>query len=80
MKRAISTIAREIKADWQAKGKGIHYAAVPYLNAMLRLNTIDDRYGWDEAGSIVAYFLSNAASYRGETARRLKAELKELIK
>jgi hypothetical protein len=30
--------------------------------------------------TIVRYFLSNASGYRGETARRLKAELKQALK
>jgi hypothetical protein len=29
---------------------------------------------------VVAYFLSNASSYRGETARKVKAELKAMLK
>jgi hypothetical protein len=32
----------------------------------------------DSAESIVAYFLSNAATWRGADARRIKAELKAL--
>lgn len=78
-RRPISTIAREIEADWSKIGKGINYAAKPYLNAMKSLNSIQDAYGADTGKSVVLYFLSNAASYRGETARRLKAELKAMI-
>jgi len=29
---------------------------------------------------IVRYFLSNATTWRGETARRIKAELKQMLK
>ena len=32
------------------------------------------------AGSIVSYCLANAGSWRGETAKRIKAELKEMVK
>jgi hypothetical protein len=53
---------------------------VPYLEAMHCLNTINDDYGYDSAKSIVLYFLSNANSWRGDVARRVKAELKELVK
>jgi hypothetical protein len=74
--RKIYEIAHDIKSDW----KKVNYAAVPYLNAMLELETIDDKYGCDGAKSIILYFLSNASSYRGETAKQLKGELKQLIK
>jgi len=77
--RSISTIAREIQADWSKIGKGVNYAAKPYLDAMKSLDKISDAYGADTGKSVVLYFLSNASSYRGETAKRLKAELKAMI-
>lgn len=54
-------------------------AARPYLRAMLCLGTIRDTYGADDAHSIVTYFLANAQSFRGEAARALKQELKEML-
>jgi len=75
--RSLETIAREIQKDWGAK---VNYAARPYLSAMLALNSVADSYGYDSGRSIVAYFLSNASSWRGETARRVKAELKAMLK
>lgn len=72
--RSLSTIAREIKADW----KKPYFGAVPYLDAMSQLGTIQDKYGLDDAQSIVLYFLSNANTWRGDTARRVKAELKRM--
>jgi hypothetical protein len=75
--RAISAVAREIIGDW---GDNINYAARPYLGAMLNLTKITDVYASDRAEHIVRYFLSNANTYRGATARRLKAELKEILK
>lgn len=77
--RSISTIAREIEADWSKIGKGVNYAAKPYLDAMKSLDKISDDYGADTGKSVVLYFLSNASSYRGETAKRLKAELKAMV-
>lgn len=74
--RPIYEIAREIRKDW----KSVNYAAKPYLDAMMSLDSIDDSYGWDSAKSIVLYFLSNAGTWRGETARRIKAELKGMTK
>lgn len=75
--RSLESIAREITADWGIK---VNYAAAPYLHAMAGLNSVADSYGADSARSIVAYFLANANSWRGDTARRVKAELKSMIK
>jgi len=77
--RLISDIAFEIERIWSKIGKGVNYAALPYLRAMQSLTTIDEQYGADSGRSIVAYFLSNAKTFRGEDARRLKAELMEML-
>lgn len=74
--RPISEIALEIKKDW---GKVSPYAA-PYLTAMYCLTNVTDRYQLDDGKSIIAYFLSNAGTWKGETAKRIKAELKLMIK
>lgn len=73
--RALSTIAYDIRRHWA----NVNYAAVPYLDAMTRLDSISDRYGYDDARSIVLYFLSNARAWRGPDAKRIKAELKALL-
>ena len=77
MNREIHEIAREIKEDWGAK---VNYGAKPYLDAMLQLRTIDDMFYEDTAKSVVAYFLSNARTWRGEVAKRVKKELNQMIK
>jgi hypothetical protein len=74
--RPLYTIAKEIKTDW----KKINYAAKPYLEAMETLTTLDDKYYYDSAYSIVLYFLANASTWRGDTAKRIKAELKTITK
>lgn len=74
--RPICEIAREIRKDW----KKVNFAAKPYLDAMMSLESIDDRYYFDSAKSVVLYFLSNAGAWRGETAKRIKTELKEMCK
>lgn len=74
--RPIKVIANEIVADW----KNVYFGAVPYLEAMLTIDKITDMYFCDDAKGIVLYFLSNAGSWKGETARRIKAELKGLCK
>lgn len=74
--RPLWIIAREIRTDW----KKVYFGAFPYLEAMACLNSIHGAYYEDSAKSIVAYFLANANTWRGETARRVKAELKALLK
>ena len=73
--RNLSTIAREIRADW----KHVYFGAVPYLGALGALNGIRDNYGADSAHSIVLYFLANASTWRGPVAKRVKAELRTLV-
>lgn len=72
--RPIYVIAREIKRDWQK----VNFAAKPYLDAMLSLDSINDQYGMDDAKGIIRYFLGNAQSWRGEVAKRVKTELRAL--
>ena len=74
--RSISEIAGEIRKDWHP----VYFGAVPHLQAMYQLGSIKENYGADSAQSIVLYFLSNATTWRGETARRIKAELKAILK
>ena len=74
MARKLSLIAAEIRRDWSKP----YFGAVPYLSAMAELHGVDETYGYDNGRSIVLYFLSNATSWRGATARRVKAELKEI--
>lgn len=74
--RTLQTIAREIAQDW----KKPYFGAVPYLQAMSTLSDINQPYGYDSGESVVRYFLSNATSWRGENARRIKSELKEMLK
>lgn len=76
MSRKIYEIADEIRSDW----KKVNYAAEPYLRAMEMLVDIEDHYYEDDAASVVLYFLANAQTWRGETAKRIKKELKELAK
>jgi hypothetical protein len=79
--RPLYEIAQEIRRDWTATSKnGIYFGAVPYLDAMSSLDKPTDRYGYDSGKSIILYFLSNASTYRGETAKRVKAELKAMGK
>lgn len=74
--RPINEIQKEIVADW----KNIYFGAVPYLNAMRHLNSIEDEFGLDPAREIINYLLANANAWRGEKARAIKAELKAMVK
>jgi hypothetical protein len=74
--RSLNVIAREIRANWPK----VYFGAVPYLDAMSQLVSVNDDYGLDSGRSIVNYFLSNATQFRGDVARRIKAELKAMVK
>jgi hypothetical protein len=74
-KRQVNTIAREILNHW----KKPYFGAIPYLNAMLNLHTVNDMYMYDDGKSIVRYFLANASTFKGEDAKRLKLELKSML-
>ena len=73
--RKIKDIAVEIQKHW----KNVNFAAKPYLSAMYYLQNVEDFYGHDSARSIIVYFLSNAGTWRGENARRIKKELKDML-
>lgn len=75
--RDLNVIAQEISNDWGAK---VNYGAKPYLDAMKTLNKVSDNYYSDSGKSVVLYFLSNASSWRGEVAKRVKDELKKMLK
>ena len=75
MSRSISTIARDIQSDWTKP----YFAAVPYLQAMRALDSISDKFYYDDAESVVRYFLANAGQWRGDKARAIKAELKAML-
>jgi hypothetical protein len=74
--RPLCEIARDIRKDWGSK---VYFGAKPYLDAMATLDSINDNYGWDSADSIVRYFLANASTWRGETAKAIKKELKAMV-
>ena len=75
--QTLAQLAGHIRADW----KNVNFAAKPYLDAMSTIDTIkDEGFGFDMPNSTVIYFLSNATSWRGDTARSIKAELKRRTK
>jgi hypothetical protein len=73
---SIREIAAVIKKDWPKPWFG----AVPYLDAMFSLDSIDDMYICDTGSSVVAYFLANAQTWKGPVARVVKKELNQRLK
>lgn len=74
--RPLYLIALEIERTWKTP----YFGAAPYLAAMRDLWSLRDEYGADSAASIVRYFLANSQSWKGPDARRIKAELRDLLK
>lgn len=79
--RSLRVIAGEIRRTWVRKDGTpcVYFGAEPYIHAMRGLDKITDTYGCDRASDIVRYFLANANTYRGEDARRIKAELRAML-
>ena len=76
-KRTFQQVANDIKSIWLS----VYFGAVPYLEAMLTLDTTDPNasYRHYKAGDIVRYFLANAQTFKGTDAKRLKAELESML-
>jgi peptidoglycan hydrolase-like protein with peptidoglycan-binding domain len=68
----ISQLAAIADEDWVQ----VSPHARPYLDAMKSLSSTSQAYGADRGSDIVMYFLSNATGWRGDIARKVKAELK----
>lgn len=75
-RRPLYEVAADIRRNW----KNVYFGAEPYLDAMSQLGTVEDNFHYDSGKDIVRYFLANASSWRGEDAKRVKAELKEMVK
>jgi hypothetical protein len=75
MERTLNQIAKEIRMNWTK----VNYGAEPYLSAMSSLNSIHDKYYMDDAKTIVLYFLSNASTWKGDKAKEIKNELKQML-
>lgn len=73
---SISAIALRIRMSW----KNIYFGAVPYLDAMTCLTSVDDSYGLDSGRSVVGYFLANARTWKGDVAKQIKKELNRRLK
>lgn len=74
--RPIYMIADDIRRDW----RNINFAAAPYLDAMMHMSSLSDSYYNDSAETVVIYFLENARSWSGDSAKSIKAELRAMLK
>ena len=75
--RSLAAIASDVRKTWTPK---VNYAAEPYLSAMRTMRCPQEMYMYDTGRSIVLYFLSNASTFRGPEARRLKTELRVMLR
>jgi len=71
----LAEIAQVITNEWQP----VWFGAVPYLRAMFELQDMSSMYMNDRADTVVLYFLSNAKTWKGDTARAVKAELRRRL-
>lgn len=84
--RTFSEIAHEVISIWKTRyGKDLPWSfkcALPYLEAMLDCDTTDKnaQYYAETVESVVLYFLANITNWRGDDAKRIKAELKQMLK
>ena len=76
--RTLREIAIEIERE--CSDKQWYYYAEAYVTPMKSLESLSERYYEDSAESIVMYALANLTSWRGDTARRIKAELNGMLK
>jgi hypothetical protein len=73
--RPLSEIAADIRQHWANP----YFGAVPYIEALSMLDRITDPYFSEYGSDMVHYFLSNASTWRGEDAKRIKNELKVMV-
>ena len=73
-------LAKQIEECYAQMGKPVYFGAVPYLQAMKLMNNWTDPYFNDTASSVAAYLLGNITTMRGEKAKAIRAELKQIAK
>ena len=71
----INDIGYFIVKNW----KPMNFGAKPYAEAMKEIDN-NGMYIMDSWESVVAYWLSNASTWRGPVAKAVKAELKRRLK
>jgi hypothetical protein len=76
--RTLREIAQEIHSE--CHGKSWYPYAEAYVGPMMSLGDIRENYYEDSGESIVRYALANLTYWRGDTARRVKAELNSMLR
>lgn len=76
--RWLWAIAVEIRRHWDENQ--MPHEAKLYLSAMLCLDKVSDAFGQETGASIVTEFLANARKWQGSNARRIKHELRSMLK
>ena len=84
MSRPVNRIAAEItniflRLKRDRKGGSFLIHSWPYLEALLEMDSFSGLYGLEERSMIGWRFLDNVAMWRGDDARRLKAEIRTLL-
>lgn len=75
-----SDIIDDLRAQYAGKPDPRWWAyASPYVLPMLELDRITDNYYYDSADSVVMYALANLQQWKGDNARKIKAELKAML-
>jgi len=74
--RPLHEIAKDILEHWKPVSK----FAEQHVAAMKTLDKLSDIYVAEDGRGIVLGFLVNAGSWKGEDARRIKAELNMMLK
>ena len=59
--RSLHTIARQIQSDWVNP----YFGAIPYLSAMLSLDSITDNYGHDNKSPSPDRWKLRSATFQG---------------
>jgi hypothetical protein len=76
VQRPLREIAGEIGADWTVINNQAARQALDYMKIM---GSIDAPFGADPDGySVVASFLLHSIGWKGDVARRVKKELREM--
>ncbi|HLL26048.1 MAG TPA: hypothetical protein VKT73_00130 [Xanthobacteraceae bacterium] len=74
--RPLKEIAAEIQRDWKQVGP----AARRYLDELHKLDVPGERFHADSGIAVVIYFLASARLWHGPAARRIKLELREIVR
>ena len=74
--RPIHEIAMEIKSLWP----NVSLKAAIYLEAMMYYGDADEYHEGTSARSVIIQFLSNARTWEGDRARKIKHELRWMAK